>query len=92
VTRPRLRDLLPVPLAAPETKALRRARLRIAAVAIAAGLATLFFAELRGVVGRLALPLLVGLYAFLAVQVPVWLKVKNAADDAFLMKGTSADG
>lgn len=87
----RLRDLVPVPLAAPETRALRRARIRVIAAAVLLAAACLFFAPFRDLSGRFAAPAVLALVLFLLVQVPLWLWVKNRADDVFLMRGCGRD-
>lgn len=80
------RDLVPAPLAAPESPELRAARLRvITGCVLVAGL-LFFFAELRASIGSAALPLLVAVATFSLVQGIVWVKVKNAADDAWLFR------
>ena len=77
-------DLLRTPMAAPETRALRRMRLLWQALCLSLALVTAFFAQVHAILGRaapcLALALLVaaGLYTWL------YLHRKNAADNAFL--------
>ena len=88
----RLKDLVPVPLAAPETPALRRARIRVIVAAELLAAACVFFAPLRELTGRFAAPAVLALVIFLLVQVPLWLRAKNRADDAFLMSGCGRDG
>lgn len=85
-------DLIPVPLAAPETRALRRARMRVIAAAGLLAAVCLFFAPFRELTGRFAVPAVLALVLFLVVQVPLWLRAKNRADDAFLMSGCGRDG
>lgn len=87
----RVKDLAPVPLAAPETAALRQARIRIIVALTLVALGCAFFAELRSLAGRFALPMVGGLIVFLAVQVPIWVRAKNRADDDFLMNGSVGD-
>jgi hypothetical protein len=87
----RVKELAPVPLAAPETPALRQARIRIIVVLALVALGCAFFAELRSLTGRFALPVMGGLIVFLAVQVPIWVRAKNRADDDFLMNGSAGD-
>jgi len=86
--KPRLSNLLiPVPLAAPETPALRRARISLIVAATLLGVSLLFFTTLMALLGRGALALPVGLLVFIAIQGPVWLRAKNRADDDFLFHG-----
>jgi hypothetical protein len=85
----RLADvLIPVPMAAPETRALRRARLSLIVAAVALAISLLFFTTILALFGRgVALALPVGLLVFAAIQGPVWLRAKNKADDYFLLNG-----
>lgn len=87
----RLKDMAPVPLAAPESTVLRQARLRVIVGSALLALACLFFTELRLVAGRFALPTVGALAVFLAVQVPMWVRAKNRVDDEFLMNGCPRD-
>ena len=80
------RDLIPVPLAAPETRELRGARFRVIASCIFCALALLFFGQLRQLIGSGALPILATAFTFMAVQGWAWAKLKNAADDAWLFR------
>lgn len=82
------RDMIPVPLAAPETKELRAARFRVIAACLVFAVALLFFGQLRQLIGSGALPILVAAFTFLAVQGWVWTRLKNAADDAWLFRET----
>lgn len=83
----RLRDLVPAPLAAPETPDLRAARMRtIIGLCCLAGV-VLFFSELRAAVGPITLASLTAVTTFVAVQGWQWISAKNAADDAWLMRG-----
>ncbi|MEL7519112.1 MAG: hypothetical protein AAFN48_09170 [Pseudomonadota bacterium] len=81
-----LSDLMPVPLAAPETPELRRARYRTVGSCLLVAALVLFFGSLRSAIGLLALPLVVGAATFALVQGWLWLKAKNAADDAWLLR------
>ncbi len=81
------RDLLPVPLAAPETPTLRRARVRVIMGCAVLATTVLFFGELRTLARPLAFPWLGATFTFVIVQGRLWLKAKNAADDAWLMQG-----
>lgn len=83
----RWRDLVPAPLAAPETPDLRAARMRtIVGLCFLAGM-LLFFGELRAAVGPIALASLTAAATFVAVQGWQWMSAKNVADDAWLMRG-----
>lgn len=81
------RDLLPVPLAAPETPMLRGARVRVIMGCAVLSATVLFFGELRTLSRPLAFPWLGATVTFVIVQGWLWLKAKNAADDAWLMQG-----
>lgn len=77
-------DLLRTPMAAPETRALRRMRLLWQALCLSLAFVAAFFTRVHAILGRaapcLALALLVaaGLYTWF------YLHRKNAADNAFL--------
>ena len=58
------RDMIPAPLAAPETAERRAARLRVIAGFVVFAVMVLFFASLRALIGSLALPLLVATATF----------------------------
>lgn len=79
---------MPAPMAAPETAELRTARIRLIAALVALGAFTLFW---NAIAGRFALSLVVGLAVFILVQGIFWLRAKNAADDAYLMREVSGD-
>ncbi|MEL6621664.1 MAG: hypothetical protein AAFQ11_02175 [Pseudomonadota bacterium] len=81
-----LSDLMPVPLAAPETPDLRRARYRTVGSCVLMAALVLFFGSLRSAIGALALPLFVAAATYALVQGWLWLKAKNAADDAWLFR------
>jgi len=81
-----LSDLVPVPLAAPETAHLRAARLRVMLGFALLALIVLFFAPLRALAGSAALAALVACASFVLIQGWQWLRAKNAADDAWLMR------
>lgn len=70
---------------------LRAARMRVIAACAALAAAALFFTDLRALAAPLALPLLAALATFLIVQGRAWMKAKNAADDAWLMRGREDD-
>lgn len=82
----RLRDFIPAPLAAPETRELRAARFRVIAGCIILAAILLFFGAMREAIGSLALPLLIAVATFVAVQGWHWVRAKNAADDAWLFR------
>ena len=82
------RDLIPVPLAAPETSELRSARVRVILSCVVFAMTLLFFGQLRQQLGAAALPILVAAFTFTIVQGWAWAKLKNAADDAWLFRET----
>ena len=82
----RFADMMPVPLAAPETPVLRRARYRTIASCVLVATIVLFFGLLRSAIGSFALPLLVAGATYALVQGWLWLKAKDAADDAWLFR------
>lgn len=89
--RRRLTQWLPVPLAAPETPALRGARLSLLAVLTLLGAVTLFWDDLVVVLGILAAGLAAGLIAHIVVLMPFWLVAKHKADAAWLDRATCND-
>lgn len=82
----RLRDLLPAPMAAPETWALRTSRYRMIAGCTMLALSAFFFTALRDLAGRFALPLLAGALVFVLLEGLSWLIAKTRADDAHLSR------
>ena len=85
------RDLLPVPLAAPESPALARARkiclVLLGVLALLGG----FFGPIHAVAGIYAVALFAALVAYLAVRVTIYLQLKSRADDAWLDHLTSRE-
>lgn len=79
-------NLIPAPLAAPETREMKAARIRVLLGCVATAALIFFFAELRSACGFLALPMLASASVFTAVQGVFWLRTKNAADDAWLFR------
>lgn len=89
--RSRFWAIMPVPLAAPESGALRRMRLSILMTLVLLGAICLFWQDVISVCGIFAAALVAGLFAYLAVIVPVWLTVKKRADDAWLLRDRDND-
>lgn len=87
----RLRELVPVPMAAPETPELRRMRywMLLLLVALASLLST--FAFWVSHVGICAVALVVGLSVALLIKVPVYFTIKERADKAWLEEQRSDD-
>ena len=81
-----LSDRAPVPMAAPETPALKRARLRILCALVTLGLTCFAWGSLSQTIQPVGLAVVVGLAVFLALQVPVWAIAKSRADDAWLFR------
>jgi len=81
-----LSDRAPVPMAAPETAALMRARLRILCALSVVGLICFAWGYFPKVILPEVLAAIVGLAVFLALQVPVWAIAKSRADDAWLFR------
>jgi hypothetical protein len=78
---------VPAPMAAPETPALRGARMRILGSLAVLGLITLIWSAIPAGGQRVAAALVAGLVVFLAIQVPVWALAKWKADEAVLFEG-----
>jgi hypothetical protein len=81
-----LSERAPVPMAAPETAALKRARLRILYALAALGLICFAWGLLPTSIAPEMSAVIVGLTVFLALQVPVWAIAKSRADDAWLFR------
>ena len=88
----RFDDLIPAPLAAPETKSLRRARYGVVVGCAFLSASLLFFGWLRELLGLGALAVFVGSFVFVVLQAWVWLSAKNKADGAFLFRSRERDG
>lgn len=84
-----LADIAPAPMAAPETPALRRARLMIMAALFTLAAICLAWGWVGGVAGSLLIALVAGISVFLVIQVPLWICAKNRADDAWLSRETT---
>ena len=82
------RDMIPAPLAAPETGEIRAARFRVIAACLVFAVALLFLGQLRRLIGSAALPGLAAAFTFMSVQGWTWARLKNAADDAWLFRET----
>ena len=78
------RNLVPAPLAAPETRALKAARLRTMTGLFLVAALVVSFGPLRALTGIFALALFATTFALL--QGFLWVRAKNAADDAWLMR------
>lgn len=81
-----LSDMMPVPLAAPETAGLRRARYLTMGSCVLVTTFVLFFELLHAALGSFALPVLVAAATYSIVQGWFWIKTKNAADDVWLYR------
>lgn len=79
-------EWLPYPMAAPETKALRKSRMRIMSALCALAAICLLWGWIGGVGGAVFVAVIAGLVVFLAIQVPIWVIAKNRADDAWLAR------
>ena len=80
------RNLVPAPLAAPETRALKAARLRTMTGLFLVAALVVSFGALRALTGIFALALFAGTTTFALVQGVLWVRAKNAADDAWLRR------
>jgi hypothetical protein len=81
---PLLRNFLPVPMAAPETRALKILRCAIIATSLSITVSIAALAPLRAAIGIGAGAVVAGLLLALAALVPVYLIVKARADEAHL--------
>lgn len=86
-----IRNMMPVPMAAPETVPLRNARRRLIAALCVLALMAFFWGPLAQRFGAFAFAVFVSVGAFCLVQGLMWISVKNAADDEFLMNGGEGD-
>lgn len=77
-------DLLRTPMAAPETKALKRMRMTILSICAILLVSIAALAPLRAAVGIAAGGVVAALLAVLAVLVPIYVVTKNRADDRHL--------
>lgn len=82
---------LPVPLAAPESAALARARRRVIAALLLLALTCLGAGALSAISPLLPAVLVTSSLVFLALQIPLWLRVKLRADHAWLMRERADD-
>ena len=77
-------DLLRTPMAAPETKGLKRMRMTILSICTVLLVSIATLAPLRAAIGIAAGGLVAVLLAVLAILVPVYVVTKNRADDRYL--------
>lgn len=85
-------EFLKTPMAAPETAGLRAMRLTILACFVLLLPSMLLLTPLRTLLGNLAVGLIAGLIAALAMLVPVYARAKTRADDAHLDFLLAAEG
>lgn len=79
-----LRDMIPVPLAAPETQAMKAARLSLLAALGILAVIGAWWGALHALLGIGAVALFAGTSVYLAVRGPIYLAAKTAADNAWL--------
>jgi hypothetical protein len=77
-------DLLMMPMAAPESGSLRRMRRTWQLLCVTTAVFVGFFAELRQICGRLAIPLAAGLLVAAVLYTGLYIARKRRADDQFL--------
>ncbi|WP_010339777.1 hypothetical protein [Sphingobium yanoikuyae] len=83
-------DLLRTPMAAPETRALRRMRLIWQGLCLSVALVVGFFSQVHAALGRAAPCLALGLIVAAGAHTWLYLRRKNAADNAFLERAGEA--
>lgn len=81
------KDMIPAPMAAPETQCLRTARLQIIAALALLAVVVAAWGPITSAIGVYALAIIGGLMTFLVVQIPLWIAAKNIADNHHLMSG-----
>jgi fatty acid desaturase len=90
----RLRDymsnLVPVPIAAPETPALRRARFSLIVGLVALAAIVGFWPPLHHTFGILAVAVFAGLAVMIVVQGAFYVTIKRRADDEWLFAQIAA--
>jgi len=84
-------DLLRTPMAAPETRALRHMRLAWQSLCLSVALVVGFFGQVHHALGRGAACLAMALLVAAGLQTWLYLRQKNAADNAFLERTGEAD-
>ena len=77
-------DLLRTPMAAPETLALRRRRRTWLGLCLAVAVLGGFFAQIHAAIGRAAPCFVAALLVGAGLYTALYLRRKNAADNAFL--------
>jgi hypothetical protein len=77
-------DLLRTPMAAPETPALRRMRRTLQGLCLSVALMVGFFAQIHAAIGRAAPCFAAALLVGAGLYTALYLRRKNAADNAFL--------
>lgn len=77
-------DMLMTPMAAPETRSLRRMRRTWQLLCVATAAFVGFFAQLRPICGQLAVPLGAGLLVATLLYTGLYIGRKRRADEQFL--------
>ena len=83
-------DLLRTPMAAPESLTLRRMRLVWQGLCLSVALVVGFFGQVHNALGRAAPCLALALLVAAGLQTCLYLRRKNAADNAFVERGGEA--
>ncbi|MGB3796714.1 MAG: hypothetical protein WA957_10485 [Alteraurantiacibacter sp.] len=81
------KDMIPAPMAAPETEGLRSARLHVIVALALLAVVIAAWGPITSVIGVYALAIIGGLGTFLLIQIPLWIAAKNIADNHHLMSG-----
>ena len=77
-------EMLRTPMAAPETRRLKTMRMTILSICVVLLFSIAALAPLRAAIGIAAGGIVAVLLAVLAVLVPVYIVIKNRADDRYL--------
>lgn len=77
-------DMLMTPMAAPESRALRRMRRTWQLLCVATAIFVGFFARLKPILGQLAIPFAAGLLVAAVLYTGLYIGRKRRADEQFL--------
>lgn len=81
-----LKNMIPAPIAAPESEELKAARYLIILALSALAIILTFWSTINAAIGHYAVAIVIGLAVYLLIKTPIWVMAKNKADNDHLMR------
>lgn len=81
-----VKNMIPSPIAAPESDELKAARYHIILALSALAIILTFWSKINATIGHYAVAMVIGLAVYLLIKIPFWVMAKNKADNAYLMR------